>query len=289
MKKIHLTEQKLNKLVKSLNEDYRELYLPFDGNPNKPNYLQFLDHLEEIGYYGELEPSGYNPFDDENVMFDAGCDSFYYGYTEDSDEFDEDGWEEFLDRFNEKYGTEITSEDLESPFDIHYSNFDDEIKVQLKNEIIKTAEGEIRYLLTNTYTINDKGLIYVERQIRIPKLADRNKHTFNFMSNNYDGVGVYWSYAKGYAETYYQGEGVPNDNIDNINDDYYGKDYLNEETITLCGYVDPKDVRWDMAIRLTYVGEYEIRLKGGGKVQLEAIKTLDGKEFPLKKSLVVDV
>lgn len=264
MKKIdNIIKKSINNFL--IKENYRELYLPFDGNPNKPNFMQFIDHLEEIGYYGTLKPSGYNPLDDEEICFAAGCESFYFGYTEDGD-FDDEGWDEFIDYINEKYNMDFDSSQIE-PSSAPY--YDEEYSTILVDEITNKGKEDIKYLIDKVYTFKN-GLIYVERAIKIADLLDRKDNYFKDLEDYDDGVGIYWSYEENCSDTYY----------DSLHD------YENT-TIILKGYTDPKSVRWEMGNRLVVEGEYEIRLEPNAEIELFEITTLDRKRFPLEKPIIV--
>lgn len=137
----------------------------------------------------------------------------------------------------------------------------------------------------NPYIINDRGLIYIEREIAIPELFSRFKYDdyenyYDYLKN-YDGLGIYWSYIKGGANAYCS---------DNFKD--------GTSHIVLRGYVDPSNINWENTIYKTIYNlnfELEIEVNEESPIEIFEIvvsrmenngKTFVGKKLPLNYSII---
>ena len=170
-----------------------------------------------------------------------------------------------------------------------YSDFMDDIDYNydvidiMRSRIGKQADNEFFNNRIDTNGIfdgletNDRGLIYIERAITIPYAFDKNldndyydNQTFyDFLKNNFNnGVGVYWSWAKGESnpyceERYYSESG--------------GKSGTNT-TLILRGYIDPNGVDWKQtlfksAYDLNY--EKEIEVNDKALIELDSIEVTE--------------
>ena len=119
-------------------------------------------------------------------------------------------------------------------------------------------------------TVNDRGLIYMERTITMPNFNSPNfsyqgnKNYYNFLKKLYSDLGNCFTWAEGYGEAYCGTN--------------YGKDGCND--ITLKCWVDPKDVNWEETIyRNCYPlkNEKEIYIdRSGAKVEVFDVKLMAG-------------
>jgi hypothetical protein len=116
-------------------------------------------------------------------------------------------------------------------------------------------------------TINEHGLIYIERQMRFFK-------DYNFNKMSYKSVGECWSWQHNNSSAYCFDHDV-NDKV---------------KTIVLHGYIHPKDVDW---VETLYINIYhmsnetELRTASGAKVELTNI-TCEGKLIELNQSILVN-
>lgn len=288
-KKIKLTQKQLNIL-----KEYRnELTIPFDGNPRKENYLQFIDWLEEIGEYGQLPSS--------NVTFNDFLGRGLYEYV-----FNEMFEHQFgmFDNLLETILVEVAKDnfdDFESVSTMTFEKFKESLGCGcieraydsltqyglslVKEHAMHVIEEELSCLprMLEKAT-NERGLIYIERAIEIPPLLSKeisthiqdfnNMDLYTYLLHQYrNHVGTCWSYVKGRGCIY--------------NNNY---DYTDADGIRLHAYVDLKDVNIDASAWLSLYDlneEEELRIKQGGKLEIFAITTFDGKHFPLKKPIIV--
>ena len=292
-KKIYLSEQALKKLY----EYYTQLNLPFNdttgkGYDDKLNYEHFVDWLEYYGKYGQLEDSGIKEDDiqatfvDNNIasafkyfFHDESEDGYFIEdigealrnlyYTASVDEdylrlyfaFDEEMYEnppEDIGEYIEDIGFNIEDiDDVESILtDEGIEKLRDLLEVEFKNRII---DNGVPYC----FEVNDRGLIYIEREITIPNAMSPNiprdeKNYFEYlMGNNFNGVGQCWTFMKGKGEAYC-GVGYGG-----------GTDY-----ILLQGWVDPRSINWQetlMRNAWSMNEEHEIFINPGYLVEIDKI------------------
>lgn len=289
-KQIHLTERQVHIL-----KEYRnELTLPFDGNPNKENYLQFIDWLEEIGQYGKLPASSidFEDFNNEKIV------EYVTNFIQDDmGMYDDlvrnaltDIWFQFRDNIEDiseldsnTFGTELGYGNIDDVYDSLTSFGEDEFNKALEYNTKSEIED---FFSMCPLSFNDRNLVYIERAIEIPELLskdinthfieDNEKDLYTFLLNHFrSSVGTCWSYTKGMSNIYSNGM-------------YYQRGTTS--AIVLHGYVDLKDADIPQTIALNLYDlkeEEEIRLIEGAKVEIFAITTIDGKKFPLRQSIIV--
>lgn len=188
----------------------------------------------------------------------------------------------FVEDFTEAYGNEVWA-DGEQP------NIENMWPLEIKecltpegqnlwdNELVKRGE-EILEAFSRMFTFNEKGQIYIERVIGLESLMDRyhvgsdyrmaGADYFDVLSHEYDGIGPYWTYAKGRGNTYFSGP--------------------RSSRITLKGWVNPEDVEWEQTIQLDGMDESEIRINGNVQIDEIVAEFSEGdKRLPLKGSLVI--
>lgn len=115
-------------------------------------------------------------------------------------------------------------------------------------------------------TLNEKGLIYIEREINISNVLEKTikgeiydtyGNLFEYLKNEYNGIGNCWSWKIGGGKA------------------YCGDDLLNYTLLLFRGWVDPKDVDWPITIlRNTYDAfkeEKEIYIKSNKIVEIDKI------------------
>ena len=296
-KTIFISEEQLNVL-----REYRDqLELPFedphtDNLYMRPNYQHYIDFLESIGRYGQLPKSK--------------CDIQKYVDAHFDDAVD-DWWSEEADRFN---GNELYDYYLKEFFEQYQDNFYElfSISPQMVDEYLDDKDytsNLIDYYLSDlgkklwqdyldfrfedelsaynfpyNLTINDRGLIYVERVIVLPNLNDYKFHTslynnrkdlYKHLTNNYEGVGICWSWAKNGGESYNGSEFDVN---------------LKPQSVTLRGWVKCDDINWEETLMMNAYNlshEREIRLPYKTEVEIFEIVLSDGKKLPLKQPIIV--
>ena len=260
-KKVYISEDAVRKIY----EDYRQLKLPFNdttgkGYDDKYNYEHYIDWLEEIGKYGTLESSGINKRQLWNYIEDNSQEAFNI-FSEDC----EDSY--YLDdiscgvnalfNYGEDWRREyfILPEEMYEDPDFDISDFINEYNIDIEDldsvEKMLTDEGceelkkwmyenfKSRYEdngIPHNLIVNERGLIYIEREISIPDTLstkvyvndeERNKDNyFALLRKWYNGLGNCWSWNKGHGEAYCAGH------------------YDNADYILLQGWVDPRDVNW---------------------------------------------
>lgn len=289
-KKIIISESQL--LV--LKEYHDQQVFNFDDNGNayfrKNNWEHYIDYLEEIGTYGILPASnwdkydvsnaienakeqitpnmgGTNDFDEDDYLeafYDVVCKSFIY------DENKEDLFEDyFLELFNDyesfkkdnNYYNEcdtirhflnqknIDSYELESYLtDLGKEEYEKAIKeLFIESFENNDVEGSFKY--------NERGLIYVERNIRIPDFNspefeqdyydEKYKNYFAYLTKiyggkGYGGIGNCFSWEEDRGEAYCA--------------DRFGA--MDSTEIKLKCWVDPKDINW---VETVYRNCYTLR------------------------------
>lgn len=348
-------------LKNALNEYHSQLKLPFNHDSEnydfKYNYEQYIDALEDIGKYGQLQDSGYHDINDIvtdffKPCFDTAASSYIdmdlpedeliiklFEYLKDISVYST-GIEQYLEddivmslydyaeerggsyrndsyaaitfhgelgkKWNEEHGQNRRGQWLISFYDFNkvmeennvysindirsvlkdYDSFEENFHSKLSDE------GE--EFLWNL-TLNDRGLIYVEREISIPGAVTKNpsgigdtpkddqRHdSFYNKILKYGGVGDCWSWSSGGSESYCATR-------------FYTTSYL-----TLKGWVRPQDINWEETIYRNMYGmkcEQEIYIGAGGTVYVELEEVvlrraeIDGKVYNdvniLKKPIVV--
>lgn len=295
---IYISEEQLNIL-----KEYRDqLELPFHNDDTittpyaKPNYQHYIDFLESIGKYGQLPISN--------------CDIKKYMETYFDDAL-EDWWEEESNRFN---NNELRQAYLNEFFDQHdndlynlfklpqnevdeYISDDDYVtnlfdyylspygEEQWRSYLTYRFEDELSaYDFPNKLTINDRGLIYVERTIILPQLNSyqfatsingKSTDLYKHLTRRYDGVGICWTWARNAGEAY--------------NGTEFSTSYK-PTNITLRGWVRCEDISWEETIMMNaycLAHEREIRLQHGAQVEVIEVVLDDGKKLPLNHSIIV--
>jgi hypothetical protein len=289
-KKIYISEDAVRKIY----EDYRQLKLPFKndsgkGYDYKENYELYIDFLESIGKYGRL---GNYTGEDYNDIIENTIQNAFNDYTH-SNEWDVDSTFSSLpinDMFRnaveknvvEKYFNlpeEILNnidniEYLSDKLDLDYATPDeiceyltDEGKDIFNKKIFRSFESYVENMLYDIKT-NDRGLIYVEREISIPdifktqydeKISPENDDYFKLLTKyyGYKGVGVCWSWQEGRGEA------------------YCGESYnVGSSDILLKGWVRPDSIDWVFTMQINAQmgnSEEELRLKNGAIVEVDEI------------------
>lgn len=287
-KKIYISEE----AIKALYEDYRQLKLPFKndsgkGYDYKENYELFIDWLESIGKYGRLEP--YNDNESYQEMIDGLIESAYVEYINEWDAdaavfnfiidgmFNEarndDAVEEYFilpeEMMNNIDEIGHLSDDLGLDGDISevYRYLTDEGKKLFREKSFEQFKAIVHDGPYFEIETDDRGLIYVEREISVPGLLKTqydinvtpDKHDyFKLLSKSYKGIGNCWSWAYGGGEAY-------------CANSYHD---VGEDFITLKGWVNPKSINWiaTMAINVQMGNEEkELRLHKGAIVEVDEI------------------
>jgi len=281
-KKIYIKESQIN----ILNEYRNQLTLPFDGE-GKYNYEHFVDYLEEIGKYGNLEQT-----QDPNIenYVNKNIQSAFLNYIDSFDYTDEGllpKFIEFIDN-NQKdlpklfkiqyYREYLEDEDgLEDLMNYYLSEYGEK---KWKDYMFQVFEDDINsFGFPYGVKQNERGLIYVERVITMPNILKKDfNHTYDNGNDYYkhlmqlysNGVGVYWSWLEG--------------------DAYCGGGYSDGQKIKLMGYVDPKSIDWDETISkqaYSLAEEREIQIKKGEPIEIFSVITTNGKKFPLQNTIIV--
>ena len=250
-----------------------------EGNAyfKKNNWEHYVDFLEEIGIYGtlpaskwdestiykqidiakeEIEPNknGYEDID-ENVYFEAFyelvCDTFIYNPENKETIFQE----YFLEYFNEynKYKsdnnyynecdtlknflcdeTDIFKNDL----DVYLTMYGHkEFNKKLKESFLDKLDD---YGVPYNFEYNDRGLLYVERNITIPNFKSPEfvnkfynyKDYFKYLTKSYNGIGNCFTWSKNDGEAYCGNS--------------FGE--IGHSEIKLKCWVDPKNINWKETI-----------------------------------------
>ena len=242
-KKIFISESKL--LL--LKEYYTQLNIPFNHDtPDydyKSVYEHYIDFLEKYGKYGKLPKSKLTKNDVYDIVQEETPNAFEILSSNDGET------EHFIELFTNiimsrgvEFATSLFDDDFIKQFNEDGNdNFSDYLKdiiyIEGSYESYLNEEGERLYQkYLNDYYLerledygfpyslifDNRGLIYVERAIKVPSVYDRQK-TNDFI-NNYDSLGECWSWAENGAEPYCGAS--------------------NYTTLTLKGWVDPSNVDW---------------------------------------------
>ena len=293
-KTIFISEHQLNVL-----KEYRnQLELPFHGNSKitpyaKPNYQHYIDWLESIGTYGQLPKSN--------------CDigAFYRKYLYDGLE---GWWEQERDSLGEEINDyylneffEKTQDQINLLFNLPPNVIQDYMADGYGDDLInhylsdygedvwndyllyRFEDALSAYNFPDSLTVNDRGLIYVERTLIIPNLTSymhtttyngKSDDLYRYLQRTYDGVGVYWTWFK------YGG------------DNYNGSEFndVNTQHITLEGCVKCEDIDWEETLicnSYSLSQEREIRMLNDREVEIDRIRLDNGKSLPLKHSIIV--
>lgn len=312
MKRINLTESQFSRC---LNEYRNDLVFNFDNNGEpyyeKDNWQHYIDFIEKIGRYGTLPQSkmgkdgtmerinkltapellaSTDMGDNDSFMYDIATDLMIYIMEYDN------GRRLLSDDYQYLYDKCKETVDANSfrPSEMYVSFLEDEIgwydypslyDILSEEGIEKLEDLYYQAMLCKLYeygfpeslTFDDRGLLYVERSVTIPKynstaVGGSSKDFYEYLESKFSGVGECWSWAEGFAESY-----CP-DSFANGSSD-----------IILKGYVDPSNVDWAETIkRNAYDLNYEREIyigDGNSFVELNRIE-YDGKNF-LNQPIIV--
>jgi hypothetical protein len=288
MKKINLKEKQLKKIF----EDYRQLKLPFErgvenGYDYKSNYEHFIDWLEYIGKYGTLGSSGL----DKNKIIKLAysyLENAYNEYINSYDNGEQVCYSSISSLFKEAYKNgsinkyfNITSEIINNAIECdflaevldtsdvidYYDFLTEEGKKEFKKRCIEYLEFVVIEQGLINITVDNRGLIYVEREITIPDLLNTKfddsyePHQcsfFDYLRHKMKGVGICWSWENGGGEAY-------------CANSFNG---VSSNEILMVGWVNPKSVDWVDTLKINaYMenSETELRLLKGNVVEIDKI------------------
>lgn len=300
---IRLTENDLRNIVGAvlervmdeksvINEIHQgqQLILPFDGDSEPYNWMQYMEWLEKHGEYGKLpsQPNAMEEVMTNKMLFDVGESTFFYGTGE---EFDNEYFYEVFSKFVESNGGNTLFNDqndtvdsivnnIDSPNDVLYY-LNENAQPLWYNYIVNRGRETMDWWIQNRLEINGDGLIYCERMISMEKAWGRyhseegDMDYYQMLDDQYNGIGIYWSYAHGGGNVYFYNTRC-------------GQDIL------VKGWVSPKDVDWTATISLDSMDEQELRLyPGSSKIQIDEVDTWDEEtgqniKLPLKGSLLIE-
>ena len=302
MKRIKLQEHQVSKIF----EDYRQLKLPFErgaenGYDYKGNYEHFIDWLEYIGKYGTLGNSGFNEDSLNNLIysyleksFDEYVNQWDNGeqacYSSIDSMFNEARKNNTIERYfvlptktlNRAIRNYSLSDVLETENVSDYFNFlTKEGAEEFRERCIRYIESVVIKQGLSDITLNERGLIYAEREITLPDMlntkfdADYEPHMcnyFDYLRSKMKGVGVCWSWEENGGESY-------------CAHSYNG---INSSKVLLVGWVNPKSVDWVETLSInTYMenSETELRLLENSVIEVDKI-LFEGKNI-LKKPILV--
>ena len=300
-KNVILSENQVQKLI----EYHAQTKLQFDGEPSKLNYEHFVDYIEDFGQEGSLPKSNYdvktfiktyiNKLLETNIddliddnLFDYNV--IYEIISNDIKEYDFYKKDIYLQNLFES--GEIL--DSISSFDDLYHELYQYIKKDNLDMLIKEAcysyitdelEDKDFYINgENPFIINDRGLVYIEREISIPQIFKRFKE--RGYENYYEYVkdyslGIFWSYLPKHSKSY-----------------CYNNFSLGNTFIKIKGFIDPKDINWgDTIYKAVYNLNYEneIQVNENSPIEITEIivsempnndKTFVGKKLPLNYPII---
>lgn len=254
---------------KQLKEYRQELNIPFEEfGGGKQMYEHYLDYLEKVGSYGELPPSSMKNVSE--MVYEMIKDKKPSDFIDDYDRISHIMSWVLTDAYYEQYF--INPEEAQ--------NTSEE---SLCEEML-TKKGEYEVLLScleengfpSNLTINDKGLIYIERVIGVDDILS-NKDIYPKYTDQWENVGECWSWAKG---------GAKNFGYDNVGSQ--------SDWFILHGWVRPEDVDWHTTIccnadSLSF--EQELRLEYNAPIQIDYIeckgKNINRKKLPLRKPIIL--
>ena len=307
-KKIIVNENQL--LV--LKEYHDQLAFNFDEDGNayfeKNNWEHYVDFLEDIGKPGtlpssewgnqeiqdaindELEKISYdgddlNEYDYENAFLELVCETFIYKHNKMDEIFEDD----FLEKFNGFYEFEKEnnyydrSQTIEKYLREKTDVFDD--PYNLDNFLTPFGYSEYQGHLQEAFTehfeeydmlssmiINDRGLIYIERNITIPNFnspefnLNKNlyKTYYNYLKDKFYDLGNCFSWGEDCGEAY--------------NGSSFGQGKTSELRIKC--WVDPKDINWEATVyRNCYSLNYEKEIyidETGAKIEVFDVVLMNG-------------
>lgn len=129
-------------------------------------------------------------------------------------------------------------------------------------------EHELRVNVLRNFTLNKRGLIYVERSIDIDYGGDLN-------DLHYTSIGECWSWKRLNSSSYCADFSLLNNNITQV---------------ILCGYVHPSSIDW---LEVLYLNSYdmknetEIRMNNDALVEVSYIK-IGGRKYSLGGSYLLN-
>lgn len=141
----------------------------------------------------------------------------------------------------------------------------------VQREGFASFEHAFRTQVLSNFTINRRGLIYVERSIDLNVSDDFNELGFK-------SVGECWSWKKKNSRSY-----CSDNYLSVVNDN-------NVVTVVLCGYVHPESVDW---VETIYTNSYhmkneaEVRMNENALVEVSYIK-IDNVKYPLGGSYLIN-
>ena len=327
-KKVLIDENHLKLLKEYHNQQVFNFDTNGNAYFKKNNWEHYVDYLENIGNYGILPPSEWDKEDiwravekiqdstsideitivygyeiDDYILKDVFCNLVYESYFENND-YTSIFTTNFIDTFNTElpnvkkqiqeqpsyyYGIiESTLDDLNLT---DYKNYFTSYGIEEFNEKIKDGFfNNMNYMgFPKTLTINDRGLIYIERNILIPNYSSPNfngssyeKKTYNdyyeHLTKHYNGIGTCFSWEKNRGEAY-------------CGDTFKG---TTATEIKLKCWVDPKDVDWKDTVLLNCYGlqdEQEIRVSDrNANIEVFEVSLNNGKtgnKILLNKPIIV--
>jgi hypothetical protein len=309
-KKITLTENQLLVLKEFYNQTV--FNFDNDGNAyfKKDNWQHYIDFLEEIGKPGTLPASTWDKSDILKAVDEASANiSDILIDTPNTEDFieafktiifltfvdrqynDEEVFEpEFLSLFGddfEKFRQEHNNYSDEDVIVIYLTNIGifndvDNLDVYLTYKGNRLFENELNELFKRHFydydmmsgmIMNDRGLIYIERNITIPKFNEPTANTkifgqnykdfYSLLKDNFTDLGTCFSWEKGGGEA------------------YCGHNYGGRDTeIRLKCWVDPKDINWEETFyRNCYSLNYEQEVyidQEGAKIEVFDIVLMNG-------------
>ena len=311
-KTIFINEEQLQKLY----EYHNQLKLPFKngqevGYDYKENWENFVDFLEMIGKYGELPESQWGK-NEIQYAIENSKEEAYWNFNEAGDGGENVYAEAFDDLIGgcgqigciNTYLQHVPKEVVEEILKNSYAGArPSDILIDYHLMDSQPEENDVMYFLTdagreemvkyvmdvfvsqyenngvpNSFLFDERGLIYVERMITIPKYnKDKFKHNgmndfYRYLKRNYGGVGPYWTWRPGNSDAYCSNG--------------YGE---GDTHIILKGYVDPKDVNWvDTLLKNAYGLNYEqeIEINNGAIIEVDRIELDTADESVNGKSLI---
>lgn len=279
-KTIFINENQLNIL-----KEYRnQLILPFDGDDRKMNYEHFVDWLEEIGTYGQLPQSTANI----ESLIENNTQEAYESFIN----WEDSTYDSFFDFMSICIDEQ---EDIYSLFDVDAESIDEVLESKdywdlynYLNEIGEQKFEQFRYQAFNeyindfkgAYKVNERGLIYIERDIEIPTMSNKDFKTYSGKKNDLfqhlqdqygEHIGQFWSWYKGGVQS-------------------SGGYYSGSNKISIRGYVDPQSIDWIETLgkqAYSLRDEREIFVEYGAPIEIFEIRAYSGQRFPLNGPIIV--
>lgn len=252
-------------------ESYEGNYVGSEDIEDRAMYRfieNLLDNRDNVNFEGWLEDS----FEDPSIIecfkrFGEWFEKFYdKGYV--PSYVDERVVSDFLE-------DGLKNSDYECFYDSLTPSGQDELR-NFRNTVF--LDERLTYDFPDSLVFNDRGLIYVEREITIPQFdgTDFYYHRhydnyYNFLKTQYNGVGQCWSWAEDFSEAY--------------DSNHYpdGTTHL-----TLKGWVDPQEVDWEETLYRNCYGlnhEREMYLSSGTPIEINSAE-INGKNI-LEKPIIV--